>query len=83
MAEQPQSVSVVPCPCCKGELYRTTRIDAQGPWALGKDSPRIQSDERGPFMVCPHCHKRVILISDRTAAGAGLRLCDVQPCVSA
>jgi uncharacterized protein YbaR (Trm112 family) len=82
MTAQPQSVNVVPCPCCKGELYRTTLIDDRGAWALGKGSPRVQSDELGPFMICPHCKKRVVLIPDRTAARAGLKLSDVQPCVS-
>jgi uncharacterized protein YbaR (Trm112 family) len=82
MTAQPQSVNVVPCPCCKGELYRTTLLDAQGAWALGKGSPHVQSDERGPFMICPHCHKRVVLISDRTAAGAGFKLSGIQPCLS-
>jgi len=48
---------------------------------LGKDSPRVQSDERGPCMICPHCYKRVVLMSDRTAAAAGFKLSDVQPCM--
>jgi hypothetical protein len=81
MAPQPSTVNIVPCPCCKRELYRVTLIEERGGWALEKDSPRIQSDERGPCMICPHCKKRVVLISDRTAAGAGFKLSDVQPCL--
>jgi hypothetical protein len=49
---------------------------------LAMGSPHIQSDERGPFMICPHCYKRVVLISDRTTAGAGFKLSDDQPCMS-
>ncbi len=79
---QRQSVNVVPCPCCKGELYRTTPIDTRGVGALAMGSPHIQSDERGPFMICPRCYKRVVLISDRTTAGAGFKLSDDQPCIS-
>ena len=82
MVPQPETVKVVPCPCCKGDLYRTARIDERAVGGLVQGSPRVQSDERGPFMICPHCHKRVVLASDRTAAGAGFKLSDVQPCMS-
>lgn len=49
---------ITPCPCCKQELFKSVPV---GPGTAAKStfSPRLQSDERGHFMICAHCSKRI------------------------
>lgn len=77
-------INVVPCPCCGQELYRTGPM-VGNPEVLGlaKGAPHVQSDGHGHFMTCPHCSKRVIMVSAPSPVGAGFQIGDVQPCAKA
>ena len=67
------------CPCCGKVLY------ALGPVAQSvagvANGPKVESDQHGHFMRCPHCSKRVILQSTKTPVGAGFALATTQTCV--
>jgi len=69
------------CPCCGKELFRLGALQTN-PLVLGKnpDGPRLESDEHGQFMRCPHCSKRVVFVSAPSPAGTGFRVGDIQPC---
>lgn len=71
----------VPCPCCNNELFRLGALQAD-PLVLGKNasSPKLESDQHGQFMKCPHCSKRVIFVSAPATTGMGFRIGDIQPC---
>lgn len=48
----------VPCPHCGAALYSATSLD-DGVNPDTPESPNVQTDERGFFLECPHCRKRV------------------------
>lgn len=69
------------CPCCGKELFRLGPLQLASPvFGVSAGSPKLQSDENGQFMCCPHCSKRVVFVSAPALVGAGFRIGDVQPC---
>jgi len=75
-------VNSVQCPCCKKELYRTV-TNSEGIREMAKGSSRMEQDNNGPFMVCQHCSKRVLLESVPTPQGSPVqwRLSSTQSCL--
>jgi len=64
----------VMCPSCARALYRVVMV-SRGLNALSDDSPKIQSDVNGYFMVCLHCRERIALKRDRSApSGIGYQV---------
>jgi hypothetical protein len=74
-------ISTIHYPCCKKPLYQTGRL-VESPAINGivKGSPKLQSDKDGYFMKCPHCSKRIVMVSTPSPVGAGFDLGDVQLC---
>jgi hypothetical protein len=50
--------TVVVCPCCGDELYRFNYL-ADGGWTKPASSPPFERDERGHFIICAQCSKRI------------------------
>jgi len=50
----------VPCPACAQALYSAVSLD-DGIDAGAVECPRVEHDERGDFMRCPHCGTRVAM----------------------
>jgi DNA-directed RNA polymerase subunit RPC12/RpoP len=48
----------VPCPHCGGELFSATSLE-DGVNAEAPQAPKVEHDQRGDFMHCPHCRARV------------------------
>lgn len=71
----------VMCPCCGKTLFNLGALSADPP-VQGKHrtDPKLQSDQHGQYMCCPHCSKRVIFVTAPSATGVGFRVGDVQPC---
>jgi len=55
---RPDDVTSVECPCCKKALYRFI-VKEHGVVGTLKGDPKIDQDNRGHFMTCAHCRKRV------------------------
>jgi DNA-directed RNA polymerase subunit RPC12/RpoP len=65
----------VDCPQCGKFLY--TALSLQD--VLAEDSPsspRVLTDGRGDYLLCPHCRARVPMKRITTSAGAGFRIAD-------
>ena len=64
------TLRVVNCPCCMKMLYALgldkTREGAS--WQMTPDSPAVQNDAEGHFIMCGSCRKRVA-IEEVSAAG--------------
>jgi hypothetical protein len=56
----------VPCPHCGKALYSAVSLE-DGIDAGAAESPKVEHDERGWYMACPHCAKRVAM--ERLTAG--------------
>jgi DNA-directed RNA polymerase subunit RPC12/RpoP len=70
----------IKCPCCAHALYRVIS-EAPGVVGFSGDSPKVQSDEKGHFMKCPHCQKRIVFVTvSAIPGGAGFALAPQQPC---
>lgn len=63
----------VPCPRCGKALYSALSLE-DGVNAAAPTSPRLERDEHGHFIRCPHCAKRVGMV--RISSGAAS---EVQP----
>lgn len=73
-----EQLSHVNCPFCSKILDRLGQLDGRGVWGKTPDSPSIQSDDRGDFMVCSHCQRQVRMERVPTPVGAGFRVADRQ-----
>jgi DNA-directed RNA polymerase subunit RPC12/RpoP len=65
----------VKCPKCGGFLYSALSLED----VLAADSPtspRVMSDERGDYLICPHCAARIAMKRITTKAGEGFRLAE-------
>ena len=60
--------STARCPHCAGRLYRIAARPEHSS-AVSDESPAIQSDGQGHFMICPHCLGRIALMTDSSAPG--------------
>lgn len=74
----------VACPCCNNLLYATMESPAgSGIFVAHKDSPKLEHDDKGPFMKCPQCSQRIGL-REIHGGNSGfpllLDLDDDQPC---
>jgi len=73
----------VECPCCRGELYQQVLV-ATAPgevWARSTSSPKIEDDDKGRFMTCRHCQRKIRLIEvPAPASGKGLQIDPKQKC---
>jgi hypothetical protein len=75
-----RSVNVVPCPCCKKELYRSLKVENGSNQAMS-GTPHLDQDESGQFMKCPHCLQRITMRSVPSSSGlAEFGPSDIQPC---
>lgn len=78
---EPIKVKVVPCPCCKKDLYSVVERDAL--YLSKKNNPNIEKDNQGAFLKCPHCSKRISLRLAPSLSGIPqFELDDIQPCNS-
>jgi len=70
----------VSCPFCHGTLYETVPLDSQGTPAMKHGSgPHLDNDDRGYFMSCQHCGKRVGMAQTIGPTGlAGFKVADQQ-----
>lgn len=70
----------IKCPCCSQALYRVVAVSPRV-MALSGDSPRIENDLKGYFMMCPHCDKRIAFVRVTAAPGSiGFEPARQQPC---
>jgi hypothetical protein len=63
----------VDCPACGRFLYTALSLE-DVVTADAPTGPRIDSDERGKYIRCPHCAARVAMKPVATAAGTGFRI---------
>ena len=63
----------IKCPFCTKTLYRIGLLDTDV-WAKTKDSPPINNDAEGDFMICPHCSRRVKMERVPSRVGAGFQV---------
>ena len=56
------TIRAITCPHCKNILFALELHTNDGAaWNMTKDSPAVQDDAQGKFMVCGKCAKRVAL----------------------
>jgi len=55
-----ESVAVIPCPFCNGELCSAIKNES-GEFFIRKGSAVVNKDKSIPYQVCPHCNKPVML----------------------
>jgi hypothetical protein len=72
-----QTLQEVKCPFCSEVLYRRGQLDASV-WGKTKDSPPIQNDASGNFIICPHCFRRVAMERTLTPVGTGFQVSEIQ-----
>ena len=67
------SVKDIPCPFCGKALFRKELKQHGGGgaeiWLNTEDRPAIESDEKGNFITCSHCSRRVVMLPDPTYYG--------------
>jgi hypothetical protein len=70
----------IPCPCCRETLLRS--IVSEGMAQPMCDFPAVKQDDRGYYMRCGSCLRRVSidLHDDVPGAPARLRIADRQDC---
>lgn len=61
----------VDCPSCGRFVYTAISLEDVFPADDGPSGPRVLSDARGEYLLCPHCRARIGL--ERVEAGAGLK----------
>jgi uncharacterized C2H2 Zn-finger protein len=65
----------VDCPQCGKFVY--TAVSLEDVFAADAlTSPKVESDEHGDFLRCPHCAARLPLKRITTAEGVGFRIAD-------
>lgn len=57
---------------CGKRVYTAISLEDVIP-AEAPTVPKVQSDERGDFLTCPHCHSRVTMKRVATKGGAAFR----------
>ena len=68
------NIQNVPCPYCGKTLYRIGPLDKdRGVWGKLPDGPKMENDEKGNFMSCPECLRRVDMEITSSPTGAGFR----------
>lgn len=71
----------VPCPCCRRPLYVLIKVTkGDSIWLVTENSPRVENDNKGPFIKCPSCSKRVAMEPDISLQGSGFHVAPVQRC---
>lgn len=65
----------VDCPRCGRFLYTALSLEDVLP-GDSATSPKVMSDARGDYLLCPHCGLRVAMKRITTNAGVGFRVAD-------
>ena len=73
----------IPCPCCRETLVGS--VISAGTEQLSRDFPPLRRDERGYFMRCPNCARRVAmdLVEMPPGIPAKVRVAEGQDCTPA
>lgn len=58
----------IKCPHCSETLFSAGAL-APGVLGVTRDSPSLDRDADGDFVVCPHCSRRVVIERITTAVG--------------
>jgi hypothetical protein len=75
-------IKEVLCPCCKEILYKLSLRESDEIWTKTTDSPPIDNDNEGNFIVCPHCSRRIAMapvIGD--LSGTAFEIAQDQKCI--
>jgi hypothetical protein len=74
----PNTFKDVPCPFCKKSLFRLELKQHGGAgdalWLNAEGSPSVIEDEKGKFMKCAHCSRRVAFEPDGQHPNPGYRI---------
>ena len=72
----------IPCPCCRKPLFVLIEVTKGDTIELvTPESPRVETDDAGSFITCPHCSKRVVMLPNHPPGSrAGYYVSPSQPC---
>lgn len=72
------SIKDIPCPFCQRPLFRLEFKQhggaGDGQWLNAAGSPSVTDDEKGKFIQCAHCLRRVAFESDGDHPNPGFRI---------
>jgi DNA-directed RNA polymerase subunit RPC12/RpoP len=63
----------VDCPKCGRFVYTAISLEDVFPADDGPAGPRVMTDTRGEYVLCPHCHARIAMQRVGAPAEAGYR----------
>lgn len=76
--------SAVLCPCCEKILFKIVPIEQPNGKVIEygvNTNPKIETDNKGPFMKCPHCLRRIAMIRAIDAPVESYDLDENQQCI--
>jgi len=62
----------VPCPRCGKALYSSVSIE-DGVNAAVPEAPKLERDDSGYYIRCPHCASRVAMVKLRSGSASAVR----------
>jgi DNA-directed RNA polymerase subunit RPC12/RpoP len=65
----------VDCPECGKFVYTALSLDDVLP-ADAATTPKVLNDERGDYLLCPHCGARIAMKRITTSGHVGFRIAD-------